>query len=281
MKTESNRKNSLKSTGPRTPRGKSHSRCNSGKHQLYSRELFVSEGDKPAFQEMRAGLEAELHPGGILRWLAFDYVVACLWRIVLALRLEHRQFSRLLQDEDVGHEREAPPDVVPVIRRWYGASRMDTRAAIKGVDWARREFDCCGYFKDETKAFLTFAFGADFVPRLEKWITTSKDTILMMEHLVAHEKDFGTPKGMEPAIPTTESTKVVIDPKQGRQMVDKLLEERRNFLAEYLAMTGEAAFAEKSDDLVNAGFNARFLADAHRELQRALKDYWALEERGK
>ena len=104
--------------------------------------------------------------------------------------------------------------------------------------------------------------------------------MLLADHLVAHERDFGIPKGMESVIPPGDTTKVVIDPMQGRQMVDKLLEERKNFLAEYLAMTGQAAFAEKSDDLANAGFNARFLADAHRALQRALNDYWSLEEKG-
>ena len=51
-KAESNRKNALKSTGPKTLRGKRYSRSNARTHGLYSRELLVSEADTPEFKEM-------------------------------------------------------------------------------------------------------------------------------------------------------------------------------------------------------------------------------------
>ena len=111
-------------------------------------------------------------------------------------------------------------------------------------------------------------------------LTGATEKYLFALNIEAHEKDFGTPEGIRSSIPPGDTTKVVIDPKQGRQMVDKLLEERRNFLTEHLALTGKAALAGESGDSVNAGFNTRLLADAHRELQRALNAYWSLEEKG-
>src|ERR1035441_4386181 len=89
-KAESNRRNALKSTGPNTPRGKRYSRSNALKHGVYSKELLVSEADNPEFEEMRAGLKAELKPSTMLQGLAFDYIVVCHWRCKLALRLERK-----------------------------------------------------------------------------------------------------------------------------------------------------------------------------------------------
>src|SRR5579862_1552705 len=45
-KVNANRQNAQKSTGPRTPRGKAHSRANSLKHGLFAMDIFVGEGAK-------------------------------------------------------------------------------------------------------------------------------------------------------------------------------------------------------------------------------------------
>src|ERR1019366_4794359 len=113
-KAESNRENALKSTGPKTLRGKRYSRSNARTHGLYSRELLVSEADTPEFKEMRVGLKADLKPSTMLQGLAFDYSVVCYWRVKLALRLEHRQFSRQFQDEEPENDRGEGPDVATV-----------------------------------------------------------------------------------------------------------------------------------------------------------------------
>jgi hypothetical protein len=66
---------------------------------------------------------------------------------------------------------------------------------------------------------------------------------------------------------------VVIDPMQGRQMVCKLLEERRNLLKEFLFVTDHYALGGKADAAESSDFNPRFLADANRELRRSLDWY--------
>ncbi len=281
-KAQANRENSLKSTGPTTPRGKRYSRSNARTHGLYSKELLVSEADRPEFEEMRFGLEAQLQPSTTLQGLAFDYIVVCHWRCKLALRLERPQFARQFQDEQPKNERGEAPDVDPVIERWYGSSRADTRAGIRLLEYAMEEFECAGYFHEDTKAFLRRAFGLDYVPFLEEWNTMSKDAILMADSIVSHCQVFGE-------IPDTdvksssrlgETTKVVVDPMQGRHMVRKLLEEKRNVLKELLVITGQHTLDGKPDAAQSSEFNPRFLADANRELRRALDHYFDLKDKG-
>ncbi len=279
-KAEANRKNSLKSTGPTTPRGKSYSRSNSLKHGFYSKELLVSEADKPEFEEMRAGLEAVLEPGTTCQWLDFDYVVVCYWRRKLAVRLEHRQFARQLQDKQRDDAGDEAPGVDAVIERWYGSSRADIRLGIRSLEYAMAEFEVHGSFQEETKKFLMSGFGPDFVPLLEHWNTMSKDAILLADHIDSRRKDFGDIPGMDvkSSSPPGETTKVVIDPMQGRHMVGKLLEEHIHFLKGLLAITDRNTLAGKRDAGQSSDFNPRFLAYANREACRALDRYWSLKE---
>jgi hypothetical protein len=52
-KAESNRRNALKSTGPKTPEGKAAMRLNALKHGLLSREIFLPGEDEAALEELR------------------------------------------------------------------------------------------------------------------------------------------------------------------------------------------------------------------------------------
>src|ERR1039458_4716357 len=221
---------------------------------------------------MRVGLKADLKPRTMLQGLAFDYSVVCYWRVKLALRLEHRQFARQFQDEEPENDRGEAPDVDPVIKRWYVSSRADIREGIRALEYAMEEFDDIGYFREDTKTFLTRGFGADFVPWLEKWTPMSKDAILLADHIVSHSKEFPDVPDMdvESSSPPSETTKVVIDPLQGRQMVHKLLEQKWNFLKELLVITGQNELGGKAAAAQGVEFNPRFLADANRELRRAL-----------
>jgi hypothetical protein len=275
-KSEANRKNVLKATGPKTPRGKSYSRRNALKHGFYAKELLVSESDKPEFGELSVALIAQLKPSTTFQRLAFDYIVVCHWRCKLALRLEHRQFARHLQDEQTEKVQSEAPDVIPVVERWYGASRGDIRTGISALEYAMEEFNRHGAFREETKEGLTRGFGPDFVVSLEKWNTTSVRATQLANHLVRHAEVFGKPL---PNLPG-DAAKVVIDPMQHRQMVVKLLEERRNYLAELSDVIRRNTFSGNSDAANSSDFNPRFFADANRELRRALDHYFDLKDKG-
>jgi hypothetical protein len=291
-KTESNRKNSLKSTGPRTPRGKYHSRCNAVKHGFYSKELRISEAEAPEYKEVRTDLAADLEPCTTLQWIAFDYVVVCFWRCRLALRLENRLFANLFQDKPEEDNHSKDSDGPPVIAQWYGHSRTDIKAGIRSLEFAIKEFELFGYFKEETKTFLTQGFGPEFVASLESWKTMSKSAIQLAEHMEAllnrypslykdsplSYKTTGEANSALPELP--DSSKVVIDPMQRRHMVVKLLEERGNFLKELLVLMAQPTQGRDAAAANYVDFNPRFLADANREWRRALDHYSDLKNKG-
>ena len=109
--------------------------------------------------------------------------------------------------------------------------------------------------------------------------------MLVAEQLINHEEKYGwmrdtTNQLVETSSENNETTKVVIDPKQGRHMVCKLLEQRRDFLREILTITGRNTLAGQPDAAQSSEFNPRFLADANRELRRALDSYGSLKEKG-
>jgi hypothetical protein len=250
-------------------------------HGLYSKELLVSEVESPEFEEMRLGLEAQLQPSTTLRWLAFDYVVVCHWRCKLALRIERPQFARQFQDEQPENERGEAPDIDPVIECWYGSGRAATRAGILLLENAMEEFEANGAFREETKAFLTCGFGADFVRLLEEWKPMNRDAVLLADHLESQRKSFGEVSNTDVRTSSGlgETAKVVLDPMQCQQMVGKLLEERRNILNELLIIAERNMFEGKRGAVQSCDFNPRFLADANRELQRALDRYLFLKDR--
>lgn len=92
-KMESNRKNSERSTGPKTGRGKNNVRYNALKHGYYAADLIA----RPEFQEDVARLEKELReqfkPSSALQSIKFKELVYCAWNCELAARADMHQRS--------------------------------------------------------------------------------------------------------------------------------------------------------------------------------------------
>jgi len=80
-KVEANQRNALKSTGPRTPAGKSVVASNAVKHGLLSREVLLPEEDRSAFRALAVGLLDSLQAVGALEHLLVDGIVAAAWRL--------------------------------------------------------------------------------------------------------------------------------------------------------------------------------------------------------
>src|SRR5215203_1624605 len=80
-KAEANRRNALKSTGPKTPEGKAAVRLNALKHGLLSREVLLPGEDEEALRELGERLRAELQPVGELENLLVDRIIAAYWRL--------------------------------------------------------------------------------------------------------------------------------------------------------------------------------------------------------
>ena len=96
-----NRKNALKSTGPRTEQGKAIVIRNALKHGLLARRLLLPDEDELIWDEFYHRLCHQLNPQNDLELLLTERVIAAAWRLRRLLRIEtemmaydlHRQSS--------------------------------------------------------------------------------------------------------------------------------------------------------------------------------------------
>ena len=61
-KIKSNRRNAMRSTGPKTKMGKAISSKNALRHGLLSRAALLPDEDPEAFADLQRGIEADLDP---------------------------------------------------------------------------------------------------------------------------------------------------------------------------------------------------------------------------
>jgi hypothetical protein len=97
-KAEANRRNALKSTGPKTPEGKAAVRLNALKHGLRSEEILLPGEDEEALMELGERLRSELQPVGDLENLLVDRITSLLWRMRRLGRVEAGIFARELDE---------------------------------------------------------------------------------------------------------------------------------------------------------------------------------------
>ena len=98
-KAEANRRNALKSTGPRTPEGKAAVRLNALKHGLLSQEILLPGEDEESLRELDEHLRIELQPAGELENLLVDRIIASYWRLRRLGRVEAGIFAWELYGE--------------------------------------------------------------------------------------------------------------------------------------------------------------------------------------
>jgi hypothetical protein len=96
---EANRQNSLKSTGPKTPKGKAAVRLNAVKHGLLSQEVLLPGDDESALKELGDRLRNELQPAGELEDQLVEQVIAGFWRLRRLRRVETGIFTWELYGE--------------------------------------------------------------------------------------------------------------------------------------------------------------------------------------
>src|ERR687894_566285 len=92
-KAEANRRNALKSTGPKTSKGKAAVRLNAMKHGLLSQEILLPGEDEAALKELGERLRDELEPVGELEDLLVDRIISSTWRLRRLGRVEAGIFA--------------------------------------------------------------------------------------------------------------------------------------------------------------------------------------------
>ena len=93
-RAEASRKNGAKSRGPRTPEGKARSARNALKHGMRAQKYMVlPDEDAAEFGALEAALMDELAPVGVLQSVLAQRIVAAVWRLSRAERLEVELFA--------------------------------------------------------------------------------------------------------------------------------------------------------------------------------------------
>ena len=90
---EANRRNSGRSTGPRTRTGKAESKLNAMKHGLLAADLVVRGEDPNEFARVLENLADELQPQGPLEEQLVERMAACMWRLRRLYRVEAEIFT--------------------------------------------------------------------------------------------------------------------------------------------------------------------------------------------
>ncbi len=97
---ESNRRNAKKSTGPRTPNGKTIASRNSIKHGLYARDIIIDSPhlreDASEYKNLLESLIEELKPTTLFQESLVIKIANCLWRSRRAIIAESSQIFRQL-----------------------------------------------------------------------------------------------------------------------------------------------------------------------------------------
>ena len=88
-----NRRNALKSTGPRTHEGKAVASKNAVKHGLLSSEILLGNEPKEKFEQFRERLLIDLAPEGELECMLADRIVASAWRLRRAMKIERQMME--------------------------------------------------------------------------------------------------------------------------------------------------------------------------------------------
>ena len=90
---EANRRNSHRSTGPRTRTGKATSKMNAMKHGLLAEQVVVRGEDPTEFTQVVNSLIDEFQPQGPLEEQLVERVAACMWRLRRLYRVEAEIFT--------------------------------------------------------------------------------------------------------------------------------------------------------------------------------------------
>jgi hypothetical protein len=111
-----NRLNAQKSTGPRTPEGKTVVSQNAVKHGLLAKEVVIKGEDPGEFELYRDQMLGELAPVGQMESVLAERVVSLSWRLQRAERLQSAAFDAL----DEKHEKQTAvlPVLSPELQEW-------------------------------------------------------------------------------------------------------------------------------------------------------------------
>jgi hypothetical protein len=94
-----NQQNAKLSTGPRTESGKLAVTRNASTHSLAAKKFFLSEADRPAFDELRDALAAHYKPASAHEEALLDELAEARWRARTARIIEASLFEIVVREQ--------------------------------------------------------------------------------------------------------------------------------------------------------------------------------------
>jgi hypothetical protein len=132
-KINANRRNSQRSTGPKTDLGKQASRMNALKHALLAKEIVITRGDNKedewAFAQLLEDLHADRQPIGVVEELEVQKIALCYWRKKRAIRYEHGAIRQQRTGDLREHEQRRREKALHA----YGSFASDCAASSQGI----------------------------------------------------------------------------------------------------------------------------------------------------
>jgi hypothetical protein len=92
-RTAANRRNALRSTGPKSAEGKRAARYNGLRHGLLSRDIVLPGEDAGGFEALRTSVHDDLAPVGSLERFLADRIASAAWRLRRVERTETTTFA--------------------------------------------------------------------------------------------------------------------------------------------------------------------------------------------
>jgi hypothetical protein len=170
-KIEANRRNALKSTGPKTCRGKAYSGRNAIKHGLFARQFmdFVVQGEDPEeYNELLKGLRAQYQPIGMAEELEVERAALCWWRLKRAWRYENAMNRVALRD--IGRrERAEQAD-------WCRMRDKEEVAWLQQLQSAAEQIEETGEFSEEDRQRI-FSIEPKFESTWKMLESTAQETL--------------------------------------------------------------------------------------------------------
>jgi len=256
-----------------TPAVRKANRRNPLKDGLFAREFIFTEQEKIEFQCVRRVLRAQFQPTTALQEIGLDGIVSSSWRCKLALRREMRRLSLLdKNDQEVQPEGTISPNS---LKRWYAAGHKELNDAERWLRGIGNDFTQNKVVRPEWKESMDLALGSQFYESLTKWTPMNFQAILAAKQLDMHSKTYGSG---ELRLGAEKSPEVTIDPDQGYQMADKLIEQELRHLADLRQIWDqrESEFA-RTQTASSADF-WRYYTAASRDLRHAVEWYLDLKK---
>jgi hypothetical protein len=163
-KIDSNRKNALKSTGPRSEQGKKVSRWNALKHGLLAKEVVIRNGKR---KETSAGikfllgqLSESLEPRGILEEMLVEEIAVSYWRSRRALRCEAGEITAA-QNIPLNGEGGLGIEALSANEEYERTDSKGVQERINVLERLSQEVGRNGTFSKELEVQLNLRFGPE------------------------------------------------------------------------------------------------------------------------